>query len=86
MIERLEIILERYNHLCEELLKPEIYEDYKKMGDKLWKSIGRTKEENAYVYRGTYHIVKEKNINPYLLRRYGILIKDFFGDIDEEDV
>ena len=31
MIERLEIILERYNHLCDELLKPEIYEDYKKM-------------------------------------------------------
>ena len=31
MKERLEIILERYNHLCEELLKPEIYEDYKKM-------------------------------------------------------
>lgn len=63
-----------------------LYEDYKKYGDKLWKSIGRTKEENAYVYRGTYHIVKEKNINPYLLRRYGILIKDFFGDIDDEDV
>ena len=31
MIERLEIILERYNQLCEELLKPEVYEDYKKM-------------------------------------------------------
>ena len=33
MKERLEIILERYNHLCEELLKPEIYEDYKKMNE-----------------------------------------------------
>ena len=31
MQERLEIINERYNHLCNELLKPEIYEDYKKM-------------------------------------------------------
>ena len=31
MKERLEIILERYNYLCEELLKPEVYEDYKKM-------------------------------------------------------
>ena len=31
MIERLEIILERYNQLCADLLKPEIYEDYKKM-------------------------------------------------------
>ena len=31
MKERLDIILERYNFLCEELLKPEIYEDYKKM-------------------------------------------------------
>ena len=31
MKERLEIILERYNFLTEELLKPEIYEDYKKM-------------------------------------------------------
>ena len=31
MKERLEIILERYNYLCDELLKPEIYEDYKKM-------------------------------------------------------
>jgi peptide chain release factor 1 len=31
MKERLEIINERYNTLCEELLKPEVYEDYKKM-------------------------------------------------------
>ena len=31
MKERLEIINERYNHLTEELLKPEVYEDYKKM-------------------------------------------------------
>lgn len=31
MKERLEILLERYNYLCDELLKPEIYEDYKKM-------------------------------------------------------
>ena len=31
MKERLEIIQERYNFLCDELLKPEIYEDYKKM-------------------------------------------------------
>ena len=31
MKERLEIIQERYNYLTEELLKPEVYEDYKKM-------------------------------------------------------
>ncbi len=31
MRERLEIIQERYDYLCNELLKPEIYEDYKKM-------------------------------------------------------
>ena len=31
MKERLEIILERYNYLNDELLKPEVYEDYKKM-------------------------------------------------------
>ncbi len=31
MKERLEIINERYNYLTEELLKPEVYEDYKKM-------------------------------------------------------
>ncbi len=31
MKERLEIIQERYNNLCEELLKPEVYNDYKKM-------------------------------------------------------
>jgi len=31
MKERLDIINERYNYLCEELLKPEIYNDYKKM-------------------------------------------------------
>ena len=31
MKERLEIIVDRYNFLCEEILKPEIYEDYKKM-------------------------------------------------------
>ena len=33
MKERLDIIQERYNNLCEELLKPEIYEDYKKMNE-----------------------------------------------------
>ena len=31
MKERLEIIVNRYNYLNDELLKPEIYEDYKKM-------------------------------------------------------
>lgn len=31
MKERLEIIQERYNNLNEELLKPEVYNDYKKM-------------------------------------------------------
>ena len=31
MIERLDIIKERYDYLSNELLKPEIYEDYKKM-------------------------------------------------------
>ena len=31
MKERLEIIQERYDYVCNELLKPEIYEDYKKM-------------------------------------------------------
>ena len=31
MKERLDIIVERYNYLCDEILKPEIYEDYKKM-------------------------------------------------------
>ncbi len=31
MKERLDIILERYNYLCNEILKPEIYEDYNKM-------------------------------------------------------
>ena len=40
MIERLEIILERYNQLCEDLLKPEVYEDYKKMQ-------GVSKEKNS---------------------------------------
>jgi len=33
MKERLQIIEDRYNYLCNELLKPEIYEDYKKMQD-----------------------------------------------------
>ena len=31
MKERLDNIKERYDILCQELLKPEIYEDYKKM-------------------------------------------------------
>ena len=35
MKERLEIIVERYNYLNEELLKPEVYEDYKKMQEVL---------------------------------------------------
>ena len=40
MKERLDIINERYNYLCEELLKPEIYNDYKKMQEV-------SKEKNA---------------------------------------
>ena len=40
MKERLEIILERYNYLNEELLKPEIYENYKKMQEE-------SKEKNS---------------------------------------
>ena len=31
MIDRLELLTNRYNEINEELLKPEVYEDYKKM-------------------------------------------------------
>ena len=31
MKERLEIMIKRYDHLSEELLKPEVYSDYNKM-------------------------------------------------------
>ena len=35
MIERLNIIKDRYDYLDKELLKPEIYEDFKKMQEVL---------------------------------------------------
>lgn len=48
MKERLEIILERYNYLCDELLKPEIYEDYKKMQEVSKEKNSLEKTVDAY--------------------------------------
>ena len=46
MKERLEIIQERYNNLSEELLKPEVYNDYKKM-----QTISKEKNKITSLFR-----------------------------------
>ena len=48
MKERLDIIKERYNYLEEELLKPEVYNDYKKMQVILKEKNGLEKTVNTY--------------------------------------
>ena len=67
MKERLEILLERYNYLCDELLKPEIYEDYKKMQvvskekNSLEKTVQTYKKYNTYYSKCTMGNQKIKN-------------------------
>ncbi|MBQ8659331.1 MAG: HD domain-containing protein [Bacilli bacterium] len=74
------IIADKMQHLLM------FYEDYKKVGDKVWKSTGSNKDENSYVYKGAYYIAKSKGVNPTLLDRYKKLVVIYFGDVDEESI
>ena len=59
------------------------YERYLKMGDKIWKNTGGTKDENRWLYRELYTIAKKKEANSNLLKRYKEIITIYFGDWDE---
>lgn len=59
------------------------YERYLKMGDKIWKNTGGTKDENRWLYRELYTIAKKKDANSNLLKRYKEIITIYFGDWDE---
>ena len=61
------------------------YSLFLKIGDKVWKSTGGSKDDNRWLYRETYNIAKKKGANKQLLNRYAELLKVYFGDIDEED-
>ena len=59
------------------------YDNYLKIGDKIWKNSGGTKDENRWLYRETYNIAKKKNANQGLLERYKEMITIYFGDFDD---
>ena len=61
------------------------YNLFLKVGDKVWKYTGGSKDDNRWLYRETYNIAKKKGANPRLLSRYAELLKIYFGDLDEED-
>ena len=55
MKERLEIIQNRYDYLNEELLKPEVYENYKKMQE-----ISKEKNSEVKKAEGCFRWVRRK--------------------------
>ena len=59
------------------------YKNYLKIGDRIWKNTGGTKDENCWLYREVYNIAKKKEANPKLLKRYKELLDIYFGDTDE---
>lgn len=59
------------------------YNNFTKLGDKLWKNTGGTKDENRYIYKEVYNIAKARKANPTLLNRYKKIITIYFGDVDE---
>ncbi len=59
------------------------HENFKAVGDKIWKNTGGTKDENRWLYRELYSIAKNKNAYPRLLERYKKMLKIYFGDFDE---
>ena len=61
------------------------YNLFVKVGDKVWKTTGGSKDDNRWLYRETYNIAKQKGANKDLLKRYAELLKIYFGDLDEED-
>ena len=60
MKERLEIIQERYNNLNEELLKPEVYNDYKKINVTVENS--RMEIDGGYEGVNSLALVEAKNV------------------------
>ncbi|MBQ4030440.1 MAG: bifunctional (p)ppGpp synthetase/guanosine-3',5'-bis(diphosphate) 3'-pyrophosphohydrolase [Bacilli bacterium] len=61
------------------------YNLFLKVGDKVWKTTGGSKDDNRWLYRETYNIAKKKGANKQLLDRYHEMLKIYFGDMDEED-
>ena len=59
------------------------YENYLKVGDRVWKNTGGTKDENRWLYREVYYIAKKGQADEKMLSRYKELVKVYFGDIDE---
>ena len=60
------------------------YDNYLRLGDKLWKNTGGTKDENRYMYREIYNIAKKKNANEGLLKRYREIVTLYFGELEDE--
>jgi len=59
------------------------YTPFLKIGDRIWKNTGGSKDENRWLYRETYNIGKTKGANPDLLNRYRNILKVYFGDVDD---
>lgn len=58
-----------------------LYDNFKQIGEKVWKITGGSMEENSYIFKEAYHIALEKGANPKLLERYKKLIKVYFETI-----
>ena len=61
-----------------------LYEPFQRVGDKVWKMTGGTKEENSYIYREIYSIALHIGANPKLLERYKEYIVLYFGEIQDD--
>lgn len=59
------------------------YENFLKIGDKIWKNTGGSKDDNRWLYRETYNIAKSKNANECLLSRYKEIVTIYFGEFDD---
>ena len=59
------------------------YDNYNKIGDKIWKSTSGNKDENCFLYREIYNIGRCKNANKKILERYKKLILLYFDSVDE---
>lgn len=59
------------------------YDNFLRIGDKIWKNTGGSKEENCWLYRESYNIGKKKGADSKLLERYRELLVVYFGDFDD---
>lgn len=59
------------------------YDNFLKNGDKIWKNLGGSVEENRYIYREIYYIARDKGAYEKLLARYKQILIIYFGDFDE---